>query len=291
MPAMPLFRSGNQSGRSRNSRNKDTEKFITDLYLNRPCRGFTLVEILVVLSILAALMALGFGGFRHLRRQAQIDATRALAEAVASAIAGQDLTRPARAVGAAAAEAKVVAIGLWDANRDGLVDGALVFLDVADPTPASGDPLWRDAHTNPDRSKGASYSGILGSLSPEERGLFHPRFASDAALRTALTEVEYQGFTSAGFELAERQRDLHGRPVDAWGRPLRFAYVPTWRRAGGGYQVDGSFLAPGLHENPGDLGSRPLAWVSERLGTKRFAVWSAGPDGIDGTADDISANP
>lgn len=269
----------------------NTQIYTSDLYVGPGRRAFTLVEILVVLTVLTALMALGFGGFRHLRRQANIDRTRAVVEAVATAIAAQDLTRPARAVGAAAAEAKVVAVGLWDANRDGLVDGSLVFLAATDPTPASGDPLWRDAHTNPDRSKGASYGGITGSLAPEERGVFHLRFASDAALRTALTEVEYQGFASAGFELSERQRDLHGRPVDAWNRPLRFAYVPTWRGAGGGFNADTSFLAPSLHETPGDLGSRPLSWVSERLGTKRFAVWSAGPDGIDGTADDISASP
>lgn len=184
-------------------------------------RAFTLVEIMVVLTILAALMAMGFGGFRHLRENAGRDATRALVEAVANGIAARGPELSVRS------GATVRSLAIWDVNRDGFIDG-----------------------------QGLDISGV-----------------TDGAL---LIAAGYAGLTPDVVEIPERFRDAQGRPIDAWKRPLRYAYAPNRRDATGAYVRDVSHLFA-THRDGADAHDK----LAERLGSKGFVVWSAGPDGID----------
>ncbi len=198
--------------------------------------GFTLVEIMIVLTILTALMAMGFGGYRHLRENAARDATRAVVEAIANAIAvrGPELTVQNGAT------TRTVAV--WDVDEDGRPDGPQIN---------------------------------LGSL-------------ADAALATALRNAGYAGLTAEVVDLPTRFRDSAGQPIDAWQRPLRYAYAPMRRQAGGSYSRDSSHLIAAHRNGAGTDANDALA---EHLGAKGFVVWSAGLDGNDFTADDIITAP
>ena len=59
-------------------------KFINVKYYSQ--RGFTLVEMLVVIAIIALVSAIGYGTFIKLRENARINATELIIEAVASAM-------------------------------------------------------------------------------------------------------------------------------------------------------------------------------------------------------------
>jgi len=197
------------------------------------CRAFTLIEIMVVLTILAALMAMGFGGFRHLREKASRDATQALVEAIANGIAarGPELT--------VRSGDEVRSLAIWDVDRDGLLDGQ--GLDLG---PVTNGALLRDAG--------------------------------------------YAGLTPAVAEVPDRFRDAQGRPIDAWGQPLRYAYAPN-RRSGGGYARVTTYLPTAAPMNYTTAAA--VAALDQRYGAKGFVVWSAGPDGNNFTADDIYAAP
>lgn len=193
-------------------------------------RAFTLVEIMVVLTILAALMAMGFGGFRHLREKANRDATQALVEAIANGIAarGPELT--------VRSGTDVRSLAIWDTDRDGNFDG-----------------------------QGLDLGGV-----------------TDGAV---LRDAGYAGLTPAVVEVPDRFRDAQGRPIDAWGEPVRYAYAPN-RRSGAGYARVIDFLIAAHRD-----GTDAQNVLAERLGAKGFVVWSKGPDRLDLTADDIFAAP
>lgn len=99
----------------------ESEKYTNDAARRH---AFTLVEIMVVLTILAALMAMGFGGFRHLREKANRDATQALVETIANGIAarGPELT--------VRSGTDMRSLAIWDADRDGDLDGQGLDLGV-----------------------------------------------------------------------------------------------------------------------------------------------------------------
>lgn len=159
-------------------------------------RGFTLVEIMVVLTILAALMAMGFGGFQHLRENAAKDATRALVEAVANGIAARGPELSVRS------GADVGSVAIWDVNGDGRIDGqglditavtngaALIAAGYAGLTPdvvdvperyrdAKGQPIdaWeqplRYAYAPNRRDRGGTYARFIAHL-PTATGLPAP---------------------------------------------------------------------------------------------------------------------
>ncbi len=209
--------------------------------------AFTLVEIMVVLTILAALMAMGFGGFRHLGKNAAKDATRAVVEAVANGIAARGPELSVR-VGVTM---DIRSLAIWDVDRNGLIDGQGVNLETM------------------------------------------PNETLDWSLRFALRRTGYAGLTADVVDIPKHFWDAQGRPIDAWKQPLRYAYAPNRRGAGGYVRVTAHLpTATGLPAPGNDFTrAEARAALDPRWGSKGFVIWSPGPDGIDFNDDDIYAAP
>jgi competence protein ComGC len=78
----------------------------------------------------------------------------------------------------------------------------------------------------------------------------------DGGFSAALIASGYQGFvTMSGMAASKSSIAKNHQPLDAWKRPLRIAYA------------------------------------AKIYGTATFGVWSAGPDGVDSTADDLCSWP
>lgn len=76
----------------------------------------------------------------------------------------------------------------------------------------------------------------------------------DGGFPAQVIDSGYTGFiTMAQPQIKKSFINRMGIPIDAWGRPLR------------------------------------IAFAAKVYGTQAFGVWSAGPDGVDGTADDLKS--
>lgn len=172
-----------------------------------PRAAWSLVELLVVISILVALIAMGFAIWSMVRTRAAIGSTQSLVTAVATQITTYNtkvrLWTWQDGGGATRSE------HVFDLNHDGLIDG-------------------RPGVTASDTNDGGFPSEVIAS--------------------------GYQGYVAMTGD--DRGRSATGRnqqPLDAWKRPLR------------------------------------IAFAARIYGTGSFGIWSAGPDGIDGTADDVTS--
>lgn len=166
---------------------------------NATCRtGFTLVEMLVVVAIIAALAAIGFPTMAVFKRKALVSGTQQLVNGVAVAVQGQQASMVTLADGRLAR--------VWDIDGDRVIDG---------------DPRIADAD--------------------------HPNLATVAP-------PSYTGFLAmTGFDAPAWAADPRRHVIDRWKRPLR------------------------------------IAWSAKDYGAHGFGIWSLGPDGLDGTADDITS--
>jgi len=79
--------------------------------------GFTLIELLIVISIIVALAAIGFPVWNSVRRKADVDSSRTLVLAVATAMASY----PIKTWEVYSPQVRVYR--MWDINRDGYIDG------------------------------------------------------------------------------------------------------------------------------------------------------------------------
>jgi prepilin-type N-terminal cleavage/methylation domain-containing protein len=118
-------------------------------------RGFTLVEILLVIAIIAALMGLSLPLFTMIRNNSRAKSTTWLVQALASAIATYPRGTTLRLNGGGTRY-------LWDFNADGILDG---------------DPARDEAFTSSARSEALSahYDGPAATL-----GVAIPRAHLDA---------------------------------------------------------------------------------------------------------------
>lgn len=108
--------------------------------------GFTLTELLVVISVIVALAGIGYPSYTWLRDRAEYDSARTLVTAVAAAIGGH----PTRQVTIPLADGRMRVHALWDMNADGWLDGE----------PALDDRF--DAATRT-LAAGVGYRGFLGT--------------------------------------------------------------------------------------------------------------------------------
>ncbi len=97
-------------------------------------RGFTLVEMLIVLSVIAALVGAGVPLFTVVHRRSNITATRALVTAITAAMAGYQ-TKAWLVPERVGTEWKQRTYRMWDCDADHLLDGA------PETTMAATDPL------------------------------------------------------------------------------------------------------------------------------------------------------
>lgn len=181
---------------------------------SRRCLGFTLVEMLVVLVVIAALLGTILPLLWISMRKASVGSTRTLM----SGILAQISTYRSR---------EVTVIGGGDS---GLPAEQLRR-------------LW-----DFDRGDAGRSDGILDG-DPER----DPGFAEDD--RAAARVAGYRGFVlTSGATVPSRNLDrTTGRVIDAWRNPLR------------------------------------IGFSAERYGMQGIGIWSLGPDGKHGTADDIQS--
>lgn len=166
--------------------------------------GWSFVELVIVIAVLLALMALGFVTWSWLRTKAAISSTQALVGAVASQITTYSARQWSWQEPSGARTGQ-----LFDLNRDGLIDGAPGITATAD---------------------------------------------LDGGFSTELIASGYRGFIAmSGMPMKKSQIGKNQQPLDAWQRPLR------------------------------------IAFAAKVYGTTAFGIWSPGPDGIDGTADDLTS--
>lgn len=173
-------------------------------------RGFTLLELLVVISVIAVLTGASLAAFPIIKRRAMISNTQAAVRAVATAITSYG--------------AEMITL------RDGVTGVDHGYRAWNWNQPAGDDIL--DGHPQADEP-GISASGHL-----------HYR----------LFAAGYLGFAdTVRPELPNNYVDADGHVVDAWKHPLR------------------------------------LWWSSTLYGSAGFGVASDGPDGLKGTADDLTS--
>ncbi len=176
----------------------------TRLYASpRAITGFTLVEVLIVMSVIAALAAISLPVLSLVKDRAKRDATSNLLVAIDGAITASDV-RVVR--GSDGVLRRAWSLGWPNDAQSGEIDG--------DPT------AYPSGHLLPSRAP-STYRGLVEGLS---------------------------------LELQTAQVDAQRRPIDAWGRPLRLAYI------------EGGF------------------------GGRGHGVWSAGPDGVDAALDQAPAD-
>ncbi len=193
--------------------------------IRRPSRhAFSLLEMMIVVSIIAALSGMGYGILTSTRNRARIQGTRMLVHAVATAI-------------------NVYSTRTWTVSAP----------DPSDPT---GPRLERLGHLwdmneppggGPNLMQG---DGILDGLPGAAAGP-----TCDGPFWDELIKSGYGGFVAMNpnVPLRKEQMNAQRQVVDAWRHPLHIAFsVKT-------YGADG------------------------------FGVWSLGPDGQDGTLDDITS--
>jgi prepilin-type N-terminal cleavage/methylation domain-containing protein len=215
-------------------------------------RGFTMVELVVVLGIILALAGLGFPVMRSVLEASKRDATKAMVTAVATMIADKGPTGEFHANGI------LIRLPLWDINHDGILDGTLIS------NGSVGDVY--DANS------------INSVVSPSPS-------LSLTQVQQGLATLGYDGFLrTTGFTVKPKQIEATtGRLLDPWKHPLRYAFAPARKNGSGTRTVDNGYIAL----LPGGVIKTMANADCGLYGTRGFGVWSAGPDGIDNTADDI----
>lgn len=237
----------------------------------------------MVIGVIAVLAGIGLPAYAHLKERSKIRATETLVAGVAAALAGKPLTAQVPnewASGRPTPAARMVTIALWDVNADGELDGDVVVVSAATSDPGKDGILVSDRLRS---------SPTVIPYSDPVRG-FSASPSPEANLAAALMAAPYSGFMrTTGYVATAKAVNSKGQIIDAWGKPLRYVYAPLVRDTGGTLIVDESFLVLNSASLT-DIYAKQQA-VKEKVGGSRFGVWSAGPDKIDNTADDIASFP
>lgn len=218
-------------------------------------RGFTFVELVVVISIIVALAAIGFPVWGMVSNRVKVNATDALVNSVATAITTYQTKTWTWNVGTTAAP-MMRTYHIFDLNHfgpsnspppQGLPDledapnGALRFFSI-------------DGYTAPENPPFFSTSSNEFTSSPTETdpdaNPAPPPY--DVNFHLAILKSQYRGFvTMAQPQVKKTFINKRGQVVDAWGRPLR------------------------------------IAFAAKVYGTQPFGIWSAGLD----KKDDLESRP
>lgn len=212
-------------------------------------RGFTFIELVVVISIIVALSAIGFPVWSMISSKVKVDATDALVNSIATAIVtyqGKTWT--------------------WNIETDPLQPPKmrtyhtfdLNHLGTSDTPPLAGIPDLEDAprgtkrffsidgYTAPETLPFHSGTAFTSTpLESDPAGNQSPP-AYDVNFHLAILNSGYRGFINmAQPQIKKTFINKRGQVVDAWARPLR------------------------------------IAFAGKVYGTQAFGVWSAGLDKMD----------
>jgi prepilin-type N-terminal cleavage/methylation domain-containing protein len=218
--------------------------------------GFTFLELVVVISVIAALAAMGFPAYKYIKRQVDIGATQSLVNAVAAAITIYPQrtwtwsdANPPLADGSPGAVITPLAHQrmsyLWDLNHD---NGPDCPVDGHFP---AGPKKYYSIDGTPEAFWKSDGPTVTTTSEPKDRRDSFP-FAGNSPSGYGLFTSGYTGF----YDMV--QPSIHKRfvnkkhqVVDSWGQPLR------------------------------------IAFAANTYGASWFGVWSAGPDLKDDTEDDL----
>jgi prepilin-type N-terminal cleavage/methylation domain-containing protein len=179
-----------------------------------PRAGFTFLELVVVISIIASLAAMGFPAWRYYKAAADRNATIALVQNIATAITQYPVktwtwdasTTPTPAIRTAF---------LWDLNHDAGPDCPL--------TPATGSP-----------KKYYSLDGRPKAVTQAESGMRASDYNNADNFDSGFTGSTYDKLKRSGYlgfydmvrpTISPRFLKKNRQVIDAWGNPLRIAFA------------------------------------------------------------------
>ncbi|MBA3936849.1 MAG: type II secretion system protein [Planctomycetes bacterium] len=239
-------------------------------------RGFTMIELLIVISVIAALAAMGFPMYKVIQRKVYIGSTATLVQAVSAAITtyGQSTwTWRQRRIANPVTDAdwSLRTAYLWDMNQwivnqagglsaDMSLSGRITTGDIPTsptPKPPVQPTKFRVIDGRPDQNAWALVSS--GSNPPNFSAA--PTYSDDSQLfdgpfDTDLINSGYSGFYDmCQPSIAKKFVNKRHQIIDAWGQPLRIAYA------------------------------------AKTYGASAFGVWSAGPNQVDAQDADSTGAP
>lgn len=172
--------------------------------------GFTLIEMLVVISVIIALMAMSYAGAMAMRAKNNIKTTEALLQGVLLALEARETV----AVPDPRDPTRIINARFGDFDANGILDGS----------PAK-DTGFAEAHP----TLGRSYRELA-----EDPGIDYRGFVEDSSITVT----------------SKRVRDGEGRLVDAWGRPLRIVFgARIYGPSGRGVVSDGPDRKPDTEDD------------------------------------------
>lgn len=214
--------------------------------MRQPVRrfGFTLIELLIVIAVIAALAAMGFPIWGKIRRDAEINGTKALVQAVALAITSYErkdwayLTTPTLTTPSVTFTREPRICSLWDLNGDHVIDA----------NPSLDDKLWlTTVPLLPQAHPAWTNNGnTVTDYASTDLPFRIQNLAKNSSNLWIMSGGSYVGFYDmTNINVASRfvHKATH-QLRDAWGEPLR------------------------------------IAFAANTYGTVWFGVWSAGPDKI-----------
>jgi prepilin-type N-terminal cleavage/methylation domain-containing protein len=228
-----------------------------------PRQGFTFVELVVVISIIVALAAIGFPVWGMISTRVKVNATEALVNSVATAITNYQQKTWQWNVGTTAAP-NMKMYHIFDLNHfnpavlnpgpgDAIPDledgpnGTRRFFSIDGYMPPQARYTGGAHEEEYDFSEAAppdsAYNVAPRSANPEKKTDPKPW---DVNFRREVLNSGYRGFVEmAQPQIKKNFINKRGQIVDAWGRPLR------------------------------------IAFAAKVYGTQAFGVWSAGLDKMD----------
>jgi prepilin-type N-terminal cleavage/methylation domain-containing protein len=172
--------------------------------MNRRRAGFTLMELMIVVTIIIALAAMGFPAWSYIRKNANINATRGLVQAVALSITSYGTRYWEVNWVDSLGKSKKRMCRLWDMNY---ASPPVPSFNDADPTPGDG------------ILDGRPSSDVSSSLTPDDPEKYDGYFWKE------LVRSGYTGFIGMTLPaISKKNIDKRHRVIDPWGQPLHIAY-------------------------------------------------------------------
>ena len=211
--------------------------------------GFTLLELIIVISVITALAAMGYPAYLGIKHKVDVSSTDTLVNSIATAITTYSTKTWTWNIGTTAAPTMRM-YHMFDLNHLGSSGSANP--DLSDAPKGGTKRFWSiDGYTLPEKSPYFTSPNtwldykypVAPDLDSSGEGLFDGGFAKE------VLASGYKGFVNMASPSVKKSFiNKKGQIVDAWQRPLR------------------------------------ISFAAKVYGTQAFGVWSAGYDGKD---DDI----